>query len=344
VPLISDPVHVERIYHRAMELGMCLANFCTANLTTTQAILRAAHEFATENDLKDFPIVIAATANYDIEPQLVSYTPFRDALTGMHTLVRDVEAMIAPGSPYAHLNVLLHLDHGQPGIDDALFEAALGKYATIMYDASHWPMATNIEMTRAYADKVRGQTLVEGAVAEIAQAVDGADVPLTSPDAAERFFKETGVFLIVPDLGTEHRATGTAARYNGDLAREITRRIGPRMVLHGSSSLQDEYLSRLAGDGIVKVNVWTIFERLGGQAVARDVLSQIASILPAEELAELGKQGILGPALMAQVQPGARPSLDSLREERRRNVWQAAVVDRMKFYLERYNSAKWTQA
>lgn len=344
MPLISDPAHVERIYRRAMDVGMCLANFCTANQYTTQAILRAAHEFSTEHGLRDFPIVIAATANYDIEPQLVSYTPFHDALTGMHTLVRDVEALIMPGSPYAHLNVLLHLDHGQPGKDDALFEAALGKYATIMYDASHWPMATNIEMTRAYVEKVRGQTLVEGAVAEIAQAVDDADAPLTSPDMAERFFKETGVFLIVPDLGTEHRATGTAARYNGDLAREIARRIGPRMVLHGSSSLQDEYLSRLPGDGICKVNVWTIFERLGGQAVARDVLSQIVSILPADELADLGQQGILGPALMAQVRAGARPSLDSLREERRRDIWQQAVVGRMKFYLERYNSAAWSMA
>jgi fructose/tagatose bisphosphate aldolase len=344
MPLISDPVLVERIYQRAVDAGMCLANFCTANFYTTEAILRSAYEFAAEHAIMDMPIVVSVTANYPIEPQLVSYTHLKKAALGLKALVGDVEMMLAPGSPYADLQVMLHFDHGQPDLDADLFEQAADRFATIMYDASQWPMEQNIEMTRQFVERMQGRVLVEGAVAEIAQAVDQAEVPLTSPDAAEDYYHKTGVFLIVPDLGTEHRATSAAARYNGDLAREITRRIGKRIVLHGSSSLQDEYLKRLASDGIVKVNVWTIFERIGGQAVARHILKELGRILPANELRLLYEQGLIGRKTLDNLEEGRSPALDSLREEARRNVWQAAVVERMKFYFDHYNYGNWPSA
>lgn len=341
MPLISDPKEVAAVYARAADCGLCLANFCTANPYTTEAILRAAHEFGQQHGLKAVPIVVSATANYPIEPQLVSYTPLKNAALGLKALVDDVNLMVSPGSPYADLQVMLHFDHGQPEADASLFDWAAEYCATIMYDASDWPMAENIEKTRRFVERMRGRTLVEGAVAEIAQAVEHADVPLTDPDDAERFYRETGVFLIVPDLGTEHRATATAAHYDGERARAITARIGKRIVLHGSSSLPDSDLPRLASDGIAKINVWTVFERVGGQAVARYMLSELAHILPADELRVLYDQGLVGPQILESVEEGAAPRLDSLREEKRRDIWQAAVVARMRFFLEQYNYGRW---
>ena len=64
-----------------------------------------------------------------------------------------------------------------------------------------------------------------------------AGVSLTDPDAAERYYRATGVDLIVANLGTEHRADAATLRYHGELARKITRRIGPRLCLHGTSSV-----------------------------------------------------------------------------------------------------------
>ncbi len=339
MPLISQPETVAAIYTQAADCGLCLANFCTANRYTTEAILRAAYEFGQERGLQAVPIVVSATGNYPIEAQLASYTHLKDAALGIRALVDDVSLLVSPGSPYAGLQVMLHFDHGQPVADDALFEWAASRFATIMYDASDWPMEQNIAMTRRFVERMQGKALVEGAVAEIAQAADHAEVPLTSPEDAERFFRETGVFLIVPDLGTEHRSTAVAAHYDGERARAIKARTGTRMVLHGASSLPDADLRRLPSDGIVKVNVWTIFERLGGQAVARYILSELGHILPADELRDLHAAGVIGPAALAAA--SGTPQLDSLREERRREVWQAAVVARMKFYLDHYNYAAW---
>ena len=184
MPVISNPQQVAAIYEQAAARGLCLANFCTSNVYTTEAILRAAYEFGQQYQLAGVPVVVSATANYPIESQLVSYTSLRDAGLGMRALVDDVMRLAGQNSPYADLAVMLHLDHGQPEADDALFEWAAEFYATIMYDASDWPLELNIEMTRRFVERMRGRVLVEGAVAEIAQAVAHAADPLTTPEHA----------------------------------------------------------------------------------------------------------------------------------------------------------------
>lgn len=344
MPLVSDPQEVAAVYQQAIDAEICLGNFCTANWYTTEAIIRSAYEFGQEHGLENVPIVVSATGTYDIEPQLVSYTHLKDSRLGMYKLIQDVELLVSSGSPYEGVQAMLHFDHGQPDVDAHLFDEAADYYATIMYDASHAPFEENIRMTREFVEKMEGRVLVEGAVTEIAQAVGGGvDAPLTTPDDAEKFYEETGVFLIVPDVGTEHRATSDAAHYNSKLVRQITKRVGKRIVLHGSSSLQDHHLPVLASDGIVKVNIWTIFEKIGGQAVAKFIVKNLAEILTRRDLEILQRDGWIGDKHLGSVVAGQPPNLDYLREEARRDVWQQAVVDRMKFYMKHFNYARWGQ-
>ncbi len=86
-------------------------------------------------------------------------------------------------------------------------------------------------------------------------------IHITSPHQAEKYFSETGVDIIVPNLGTEHRSSTSTLKYEGNLAREISNRIGPYLCLHGASSLAEEQISHFYEDGICKVNIWTILER-----------------------------------------------------------------------------------
>jgi fructose/tagatose bisphosphate aldolase len=346
MPLISDPREVEKIYEEARRCGVCLANFCTAHSYGTEAILRAAWEFGREHAIGGLPVIVSVTGSYPIESQLGSYTPLHDVSFGLKALLADVDLLLSPGSPYADLRVMLHLDHGQPDRDADLLPAVLDKFATVMYDASHWPLEENIRRTAAFVERNHHRVQIEGAVTEIVQSISQAQRDaLTTPEEAERFWKATGVSLLVCNLGTEHRATVPVARYHGGVARAIRDRVGQRLVLHGVSSVPDSALSTLVQDGIIKVNLWTTFERTGAQAVARDVLAQLGNILSASDLASLRDQGWLGERYFTDeyrndlCESALGPKLSGLREERRRDAWQAAVVERMKFYLAAFGYA-----
>ncbi len=349
MPLITDPTEAHQIYRRAAELGICLVNFCTENRRTTEAIFQAAHAFAQEHGLAGLPIVISATANYPIEPQLQHYTATGDARLGLHAWLADVDTYLSGDSPYRGLSVMLHLDHALPDLEQEIIPRCLDRFATIMYDCSYYPFDENIRRTAAFVAQHGHQVLVEGCVDEIIQAEDAATTEghLTDPLQAQRFLAETGVSLIVPNLGTEHRATAASAHYHGDLTRAIRDRVGPIMVLHGSSSLNDADLPRLAGDGIVKFNVWSIFERLGGQAIAADVLHNLGNLLPEETLRGWQAEGLLGPRFFADDYVRAHcqgvlgPKGWAVVERRRRGIWQEAVIARMALYLEQLGYGRW---
>lgn len=350
MPIISDPIQVKEIYDRAAERGVCLANFCTANPQTTEAIIRSAHLFGEQYGLTGVPIIVSVTANYPIEPQLQHYTATRSALVGLRAMLGDVKTLLAEESPYRDVQVLLHLDHSMPGYDDEIVPRVIGEFSTIMYDCSHSTIEENIRQVARFVDENRGRIWVEGAVDEVVQAARSGEAqhPLTDPALAERYYRETGVFLIVPNLGTEHRSMAATAQYNDERARAIRDRVGARMVLHGSSSLPDEYLPQLLGDGIAKVNIWSIFERLGGQAVAEDVLLNLGNLLTEESLRGKQAEGFLGPrfddASYRQQQCGGTigPKGWALVSHHRRDVWLGAVVARMHTYLEQFGYARWS--
>lgn len=349
MPLITDPTQTGEIYQQAAERGICLVNFCTENRRTTEAIFHAAHTFAQRHGQTGLPVIVSVTSNYPIEPQLQYYTSSRDARLGLRALLADVDILLSEDSPYRDLQVMLHLDHALPDYEQEIIPRCLDKFATIMYDCSYYPFDENIGRTAQFVEQHGHQVLIEGCVDEIVQAEDAGEEEgeLTDPVQAERFLRETGVALIVPNLGTEHRSTAAVARYHGDLARQIRDRVGTIQVLHGSSSLHDTDLPRLAGDGIVKFNVWSIFERLGGQAVAADIVRNLGNLLPEETLRGWQAEGLLGarffdPAFIDdQCQGSLGPKGWAVVERRRRAVWQEAVTARMGFYLEQLGYAGW---
>ena len=84
-----------------------------------------------------------------------------------------------------------------------------------------------------FVEDTKGKTLVEGAVDEIYEAgSDAVKNEPTDPFQAKGFVDETGVYLIVVNVGTEHRATQQdyKAVYLGDRAREISSLVGRRLV------------------------------------------------------------------------------------------------------------------
>lgn len=325
--VISDPADARAIYDELRAVGAVLPCYCTENVHTTEAILRAVHEVGEEFGIPEPPIIVGFTASYPYRSQLVRYTAAGDALEGLLAVRADLQRLARPDGVYGNVRVMPHLDHGHAQRDAEIIEAGSGFLASVMYDCSELSLEENIKRTKAFVRRMEGTVLVEGIVDEIYGPEAGTQFELTKPEDAERYVAETGVPLIVVNVGTEHRAAaGGQGLYDGARAREIAARVGRIMCLHGASSLGEAGLGALPGDGFVKVNIWTILERTGAQALALDNLENLGHVLSAEQIDELAGRGVITQE-HARRQRGRTPTLDYFPHGNRRDdVWLPAVV------------------
>ena len=278
--IVTDRSQTLEIYAEAAERRWVLPCLCSENLTTTEAILSAAKDMADARGIPDLPVTVAITCQYSHRTQAANYSHTRDWLTGLRLFTEDAKILCGPGGPFETLRVMLHLDHIQH--DEALVTADLSDYASILFDASVLPFDDNIAATARFVEQRGGAIVVEGACDEIADAGSGADIGLTTPERAARYFKETGVDLAVANLGTEHRASGADLFYRGDLARAIRDVVGTKIVLHGASSVPEAQLASLFDDGVCKVNLWTALER-DSAAVLLDKMTRNADRIAGPE-------------------------------------------------------------
>jgi fructose-bisphosphate aldolase class II len=268
--IVSSRSQVLEIYAEAGERRWALPCFCSENLTTTEAVLSAADEYGKARGLPNLPVILAITCLYSQRTQCVNYTHTRRWDTGLKLFTADANVLCGPGGPFAHLRVMLHLDHIQH--DEPLVTYDLSGYASINFDASVLPFEENLKATAAFVEKRGRDIVVEGACDEVSSS------NLTSPERAKRYFVETGADYAVANLGTEHRASGADLQYHGGLAREIRDAIGHRLVLHGASSVPPERLASLYGDGICKVNLWTALERGASEALLGEMTRNAVKI------------------------------------------------------------------
>ncbi len=338
MPLITDYQQVLDIYQEAREHGIGLPLFCAEDRETLEAILASALEMGKEIGIEDLPIVPAWTARYPARGQMRLLTACGDPVLGIHLMFSDLEAFMGETSPYRNLRVMPHLDHAFPWLEGDILENFAGRFASVMCDASEKPFDENIRLTAEYVEKVRGRVVVEGAVDEILEAGGTQKNELTTAARAERFLRETGVDILVPNVGTEHRSTVYKAAYCADRAREISAAVGKILCLHGSSSIKPEDLPHLPEDGFIKINIYTALAVKGGQAVARKVLDNLGNIFAPAELAALASQGVVGKEAFSpqhgENRPPLKPKLDGVANPPRRDAWFGAVKEVCKRFLD----------
>ena len=283
---------VKKVYETAASKGWVLPCLCTENQTTTEAILAACSEYGKKIGER-IPIQIAITVNYSHRQQAVNYSNADDWKTGLQLYKDDIKALAGEGGKYEDVIVLLHLDHVQFDDDIELINSDLSDYSSIMYDASALPFEKNIESTAAFVKRMKEKILIEGACDEIVDATGTVHNALTTPENAKRYIDETGVDVIVANLGTEHRATGKELMYHGDLAREIKKLIGTKIVLHGTSSVTNDQIKGLFADGVCKVNIWTALERDTSKPLFYDMVRNASKVAGPEIVDKLIEEGYL---------------------------------------------------
>jgi len=168
-----------------------------------------------------------------------------------------IEHLIAAAQEmYPEVVFALHIDHG----DEATCYDAIdsGAYSSVMIDASHEPLAKNIEITRRVVERahaagvsVEAELGMLGGVEEHIK-VDEKDARLTDPDEAEEFVMGSGCDSLAVAIGTSHGAYKFSGRQSLHLERlaVIQQRLpGFPLVMHGSSSVPQEEVARINAAG-----------------------------------------------------------------------------------------------
>jgi fructose/tagatose bisphosphate aldolase len=259
-----------------------MAIFCTAAHWNTEAILLAGQRLAEKHHLGRVPLAVAMTYTYPYMPQAKRSTYSGNPWAGFVSQMAHLKALCdGPDTPYANVVVLPHLDHADPKRDHWALTNALPYLATVMFDAQKYSFEENLAWTRDYVAAHGREVLVEGVIEELSVAGQKQAVQRDAyVEKAERYMKATQADLLVADLGTEQQSDHVGGvRYLKPRARELTRHLGKAcLVLHGTSSLDDEQMRDLAEDGVVRVNMWTRIVREAGQFAAARLMERRSAI------------------------------------------------------------------
>lgn len=271
-------------YHQLFrDAKASLAIFCTAAHWNTEAILLAAQRLAEAHNLSQVPVAVAMTFTYPYMPQAERITYSGNAPAGFLSNMAHLRALCdGPHAPYDRVVVLPHLDHADPQRDRWALTEGIPHLATVMFDAQKYPFDDNLAWTREYVETYGDRVLVEGIIEELS--VEGMAQAKQRDDYVEKavqYMAETGVDLLVADLGTEQQSAHVGeVRYLQERARALTASLGgeARLVLHGTSSLSLAQMQGLGDDGIIRVNMWTRIVREAGQHAAARLIERQAAI------------------------------------------------------------------
>jgi fructose-bisphosphate aldolase class II len=165
-------------------------------------------------------------------------------------LIRSAEEVF-PDAIFA-----VHLDHGD---EETCYDCIKsGFYSSVMIDASHEPLARNIEITRKIVDAAHARGIVVeaelgmlGGVEEHVS-VSEANAKLTDPAQAKEFVEKSGCDSLAVAIGTSHGAykfSGNQA-LRLDVLAEIQKCLaGFPLVMHGSSSVPQDEVARINAAG-----------------------------------------------------------------------------------------------
>lgn len=227
-------VTTKDMFAKAYAGGYAIGAFNVNNMEIVQGITEAAGELRS-------PVILQVSAG---ARKYANHT----------YLVKLVEAALAEND----IPIALHLDHGA---DFDICKSCIdGGFTSVMIDGSHHSFKDNIELTRRVVDYAHSKgVVVEGELGQLAGIEDDVNVSAenasyTHPDEVEEFVEKTGVDSLAIAIGTSHGAfkfkPGQTPQLRFDILDEVSRRL-PNfpIVLHGASSVSQEYVKTIQANG-----------------------------------------------------------------------------------------------
>ena len=241
MPLVTT----KEMFKKAYDGGYAIGAFNVNNMEIVQGITEAAREV-------NAPLILQVSKG-------------ARAYANHTYLVKLVEAAVieCPNIPIA-----LHLDHGP---DFETCKSCIdGGFTSVMIDASSKPFEENIEITKKVVEYAHDHgVVVEAELGTLAGIEDDVKVAAhaasyTRPEEVEEFVSKTGCDSLAIAIGTSHGAYKfTAAQCTRnekgvlvppplrfDVLEEVSKRLpGFPIVLHGSSSVPQEYVKMINDNG-----------------------------------------------------------------------------------------------
>ena len=230
MPLVTST----EMFRKAYEGGYAIGAFNVNNMEIIQGITEAAKDL-------NAPLILQVSAG---ARKYANHT----------YLIKLVEAaVIETGLP-----IVLHLDHGD---SFELCKSCIdGGFTSVMIDASSKSFADNIAVTKQVVEYAHDHgVVVEAELGTLAGVEDDVkvkaeDSSYTRPEEVEEFVTKTGCDSLAIAIGTSHGAykfkPGTNPQLRFDILEEVSKRLpGFPIVLHGSSSVPQEYVKMINDNG-----------------------------------------------------------------------------------------------
>ena len=173
---------------------------------------------------------------------------------------------------HATVPMAVQLDHcADPAVIQSALDAGI---SSVMADGSHLPYAENLAFTRQMTDLAHGAgTMLEAELGRLSGKeddweVDAREACLTDPEQAIDFVSRTEADALAVCIGNVHGKYTRPPELDFDRLAAIAQRVSLPLVLHGTSGLPDELVSRSISHGICKFNVNTELRQAAVSAAA----------------------------------------------------------------------------
>jgi len=256
---------------RARAEKYAVGQFNINNVEWTSAILDVAQELKS-------PVILGVTAGAS------------KYMGGWNTSVAIIQGLIKDKG-YT-IPIAIHLDHG------ASFEecksAIDAGFSSVMIDASHYPLAENIAMTKKVVEYAHARGVsVEAELGRVGGQEDHviAEEMYAVPSECKELVEATGSDGLAPALGSVHGPYAGEPKLGFKEMEEIGNMLGLPLVLHGGSGIPDFQIKRAVSCGTAKINVNTESQQ-AWTAIVREVLAKDAKVYDPRKIIGPGREGI----------------------------------------------------
>ncbi|QRN85307.1 class II fructose-bisphosphate aldolase [Clostridia bacterium] len=232
-------VNGTEMLRKAMNQGYGIGAFNVYNFETVKAVIQGASEAKA-------PVMIQIWPGY-FDMGVIS--------------AKSIASIVKAEAEAADIPVSLHLDHCENL--EGIMQSIVAGFGSVMIDASVHKYADNVRISKKIVEIAHCVGVgVEAELGHVsfgdcsAEGAEGQNV-LTLPEEAASFIKDTNVDSLAISVGTVHGIYKEEPKLDFSRVERISEITDIPLVLHGSSYVAEEELSRMIKCGITKVNFAT---------------------------------------------------------------------------------------